>query len=111
MNKRITLLVGTVVALGITTAGIVTADAARVCKASLRSNTSASMPTRALARASAVTKWSAKVTSRYNLSWSNWDNALAKNYNCWRKTTVIGTNALRPTRGDLQRSDENSPHC
>ncbi len=95
MNTKITLLVGSVIAAGIIAAGIVPADAARVCKTSLRSNTSASMPTRALARASAVTKWSAKVTSRYNLSWSNWDNALAKNYNCWRKTTVIGTNAWR----------------
>lgn len=70
-------------------------QAAKICRASITSNTSTPSPTRALARASAVTKWAAKVTSRHNLSWANWDNANAKNYNCWRKTTVIGTNSWR----------------
>ncbi len=71
------------------------ANAAKICRVSITSNTSTPSPTRALARASAVAKWSAKVTSRHNLSWANWDNARTKNYNCWRKTTVLGTNAWR----------------
>lgn len=71
------------------------ADAARICKASHQSKTSTPLPTRALARASAVTKWSAGVSSRHGLSWSNWGNAIAKDYSCWRRTTVVGTNAWR----------------
>ena len=90
-----TILLAVSLTFGYLAVGILPADAARVCKASLRSKTSTPLPTRALARASAVTKWSAKVTSRHNISWSNWDNALAKSYNCWRKTTVIGTNSWR----------------
>lgn len=75
--------------------GISPSEAARICKPVLNSGTAAAMPTRAMARATAATKWSARVTSSYGLSWSNWSNALGKDYNCWKRTTVIGTNAWR----------------
>lgn len=71
------------------------AEAARICKPSYLSKTSTPLLTRALARASAAAKWSAGVSSRHGLSWSNWGNATAKDYSCWRKTTVIGTNSWR----------------
>ena len=79
-------------ALILATSLAVPAQAAFVCKPPMVGPYAGHAKNKNFARGLARTAWKAKVTAKWNPSWSNWSNARDKTYKCLRRTSLIGTN-------------------
>jgi isopentenyl diphosphate isomerase/L-lactate dehydrogenase-like FMN-dependent dehydrogenase len=69
------------------------ADAAKVCKTTNYNSGAAWGPTKATAKAAAMSSWSATVALNNGPKFANWGNATSKSLPCAMKTTAVGANA------------------
>lgn len=91
MRSRSALVLAAASACSVLLAGAIPADAAKVCKGPVSAGANL-WPTRAVAEATAVTAWQARVTTRDGVMYANWVNASSKTVSCKQTTSLTGAN-------------------
>lgn len=72
-----------------------TAQAGKICKASVTAPRVKGHPTRVTAEVAAAAVWSTRVAGFYGTRYANWTNANNRSFACSKYTTMLGINAWR----------------